>query len=257
MPCKASPNSFTRMTRSRYILAATVEGPDSSTIDFGSFVSPKAIPQMRDTAEVLDRLAWKQSRSALLAIVANPRGAEEASQQEGITYLAFSAVTLGDLQIRNTNKSIAEALNTLEEIQDICQKRGKKLVTYISMGFGNPYGDPYHTDLVGQFVDILVTLGSSVVSLADTVGTADAAQIRSLFETLTRQYPPLSWGASPFRIPWRRSPRSRLLSRPDAGASMERSVVLADARWQTTTWSETFPRNDPGVSRIERRGDSP
>src|ERR1700754_4173643 len=122
------------------------------TIDFGSFVSPKAIPQMRDTAEVLDQLAWKQSRSSLLAIVANTRGAEEASQHEGVAYLGFPLSLSETFQIRNTNKSIAEALNTLEEIQDICEKRSKKLVSYISMGFGNPYGDPYHTDLVEQFV---------------------------------------------------------------------------------------------------------
>lgn len=177
----------------RYINQLLKVGFD--TIDFGSFVSPKAIPQMRDTAEVLGRLEWKQSRSALLAIVANTRGAEEASQHEGVTYLGFPLSLSETFQIRNTNKSIAEALNTLEEIQDICQKRGKKLVSYISMGFGNPYGDPYHTDLVGQFVDILVTLGSSVVSLADTVGTADAAQVRLLFETLTRQYPTVELGA--------------------------------------------------------------
>lgn len=177
----------------RYINQLLKVGFD--TIDFGSFVSPKAIPQMRDTAEVLDRLAWKQSRSALLTIVANTRGAEEASQHEGITYLGFPLSLSETFQLRNTNKSIVEALNTLKEIQDICEKRGKKLVSYISMGFGNPYGDPYHTDLVGQFVDILVTLGSSVVSLADTVGTADALHVRSLFDTLTRQYPTVELGA--------------------------------------------------------------
>jgi hydroxymethylglutaryl-CoA lyase len=177
----------------RYINQLLKVGFD--TIDFGSFVSPKAIPQLRDTAEVLDKLEWEGSRSKLLAIVANTRGAEEASGHKGIVYLGFPLSLSETFQVRNTNKSIAEALNTLGEIQDICQKRNKKLVTYISMGFGNPYGDPYHPDLVGQFVDILVTLGSSVISLADTVGTASPGQISSLFAALTRQYPAIGLGA--------------------------------------------------------------
>jgi hydroxymethylglutaryl-CoA lyase len=176
----------------RYINQLLKVGFD--TIDFGSFVSPKAIPQMRDTAEVLASLNWKESRSKLLAIVANTRGAEEASRHEGITYLGFPMSISETFQIRNTNKSIAEALNALEEIQNICEQRGKKLVTYISMGFGNPYGDPYAVELVGQFVDILNTLGSDVISLADTVGSASPDEIRSLFSSLTRQYPQTELG---------------------------------------------------------------
>ena len=119
------------------------------TIDFGSFVSAKAIPQLRDTAEVLDGLHWQQSNTKLLTIVANTRGAEEASKHDAITYIGFPLSISETFQLRNTNKSIAEALNTLEEIKDLCVKNDQKLVTYISMGFGNPYGDAYTVDLVG------------------------------------------------------------------------------------------------------------
>jgi hydroxymethylglutaryl-CoA lyase len=171
----------------RYINQLLKVGFD--TIDFGSFVSPKTIPQMRDTAEVLGKLEWQSSQSKLLAIVANTRGAEEAAQHEAITFLGFPLSISETFQIRNTNKSIMEALNALEEIQNICLRKNKKLVTYISMGFGNPYGDPYAVELVAQFVDILNTLGSDVVSLADTVGSASPEEIRSLFALLTKQYP--------------------------------------------------------------------
>jgi len=159
------------------------------TIDFGSFVSPKAIPQLRDTKEVLEQLDWKNSRSKLLAIVANTRGAEEAALHEGITYLGFPLSISETFQQRNTNKSIGEALNTVEAIQNICLRSNKKLVTYISMGFGNPYGDPYDVALVAQFVDIMVTLGSSVISLADTIGVSNPDTITNLFTSLSKQYP--------------------------------------------------------------------
>ena len=119
------------------------------TIDFGSFVSPKAIPQMADTAQVLEGLDLTGTKSKLLAIVANQRGAEEACRHSAITYLGFPLSISETFQIRNTNKSISQALNTLEEIKNECLKSKKQLVTYISMGFGNPYGDPYEEDLVG------------------------------------------------------------------------------------------------------------
>jgi hydroxymethylglutaryl-CoA lyase len=164
------------------------------TIDFGSFVSPKAIPQMRDTAEVLQQLNWKESSSKLLAIVANTRGAEEASQFDAISYLGFPLSISETFQKRNTNKSIVDALNTLEEIQNICKRTGKELVTYISMGFGNPYGDPYHVDQVAQFVDILSALQCKIVSLADTIGVSTPENIQSLFTSLTRTFPDLEIG---------------------------------------------------------------
>lgn len=171
----------------QYINALLKVGFD--TIDFGSFVSAKAIPQMADTAQVFEQLDLAGGRSKLLAIIANTRGAEEAARCAGIRYLGFPLSISETFQQRNTNRSIPEALNTLEEIKNICDKRGKQLVTYISMGFGNPYGDPYEVSLVTQFVDILITLGSDVISLADTIGVADSASIESLFASVSRQFP--------------------------------------------------------------------
>jgi hydroxymethylglutaryl-CoA lyase len=158
------------------------------TIDFGSFVSPKAIPQMRDTAEVLANLDLKSSKSRLLAIVANTKGATEAAKHEAISFLGFPLSLSETFQMRNTNKSISEALNTVEEIQNICQQSGKTQVTYLSMGFGNPYNDPYDVKLVGQFVDILATLGVKIVSLADTIGVSTPENIDFLFSSLSKQF---------------------------------------------------------------------
>lgn len=159
------------------------------TIDFGSFVSSKAIPQMTDTAKVLEALDLTHGRSKLLAIVANERGAEEASGHSAISFLGFPLSISETFQKRNTNKSIAEALNTLEQIKNICTRSDKKLVTYISMGFGNPYGDPYAVDMVAGFADVLMTLGADVISLADTIGAADSATVESLFRSVSRQFP--------------------------------------------------------------------
>ena len=169
-----------------YINALLKVGFD--TIDFGSFVSPKAIPQMRDTAEVLEKIDWQSSISKLLAIVANTRGAEDASRHQGISYLGFPLSISETFQQRNTNKSVVEALNTLEEIKETCDRSGKKLVTYISMGFGNPYGDAYDVSLVANFVDILTTMGADVISLADTIGVATPDDIQSLFSNLSKRF---------------------------------------------------------------------
>ena len=165
------------------------------TIDFGSFVSPKAIPQLRDTADVLSRLDLSTTESKLLAIIANTRGAEEASKHEAISYLGFPLSISETFQQRNTNKSIAEALTSLDEIQAICEKTNKVLVTYISMGFGNPYGDLYDVDIVGKFVDILHSLDVKIISLADTIGVSKPDQIHYLFSTLTRQFSQIEFGA--------------------------------------------------------------
>jgi hydroxymethylglutaryl-CoA lyase len=177
----------------RYINQLLEVGFD--TIDFGSFVSPKAIPQMRDTAEVLAQLNWQSSASKLLAIVANVRGANEAVRHEAIRYLGFPLSISETFQQRNTNKSVAEALNEVSAIQDICTKNGKVLVCYISMGFGNPYGDPYDAKVVRQFVDILVTLGVEIVSLADTIGVARPEDITHLFTTLSDSFKSIELGA--------------------------------------------------------------
>ncbi|MBX2941952.1 MAG: hydroxymethylglutaryl-CoA lyase [Cyclobacteriaceae bacterium] len=165
------------------------------TIDFGSFVSSKAIPQLRDTAKVYDQLDLDNTKSKLLAIVANTRGAEEAVQFEGIHYLGFPFSISETFQQRNTNKSIVEALNTLGEIQELCKKHNKVLVTYISMGFGNPYNDPYDVSIVAQFTDILATLEIEVISLADTIGVSRPEQITYLFKLLKKQFPKVEFGA--------------------------------------------------------------
>lgn len=165
------------------------------TIDFGSFVSPKAIPQLRDTADVLAALDWRHSKSKLLVIVANTRGAEEAALHEGIAYIGFPLSISETFQLRNTNKSIAQALNTLEEVKNICVKTNKKLVTYISMGFGNPYGDAYSVELVDEFVAIVSSMGSDVISLADTIGVSTPENVSYLFASLSKQFPGLEIGA--------------------------------------------------------------
>ncbi|MBL7832675.1 MAG: hydroxymethylglutaryl-CoA lyase [Cyclobacteriaceae bacterium] len=168
---------------------------DFDTIDFGSFVSAKAIPQMRDTKEVLAGLDISATKSKLLAIVANTRGAEEAAQFQQITYLGFPLSISETFQQRNTNKSITEALNTLSDIQTICESSGKQQVVYISMGFGNPYNDPYSITLVEQFVDILNTLGVKIISLADTIGVSTPEQIKYLFEKLSGKFRDVELGA--------------------------------------------------------------
>lgn len=163
------------------------------TLDFGSFVSPKAIPQLRDTVEVLSQL--KVSDTKLLAIVANTRGAEEASQHDRITFLGFPLSISETFQQRNTNKSIAEALNTLDEIQQICLQSNKVLVTYISMGFGNPYGDLYSVDYVLKMTDVLATMGVAIISLADTIGVSQPEQIENLYSLAVKNFPSIEFGA--------------------------------------------------------------
>ena len=177
----------------RYINQLLKVGFD--TIDFGSFVSAKAIPQLRDTVEVLTELNVSTSKTKLLAIVANVRGAEEASRFNAISFLGFPLSISETFQQRNTNKSISEALNSVEEIQNICIRSNKKLVTYISMGFGNPYGDPYDVNLILQFVDILVTLGVEIISIADTIGVSNPENIYSLFSSLSKANPNVEIGA--------------------------------------------------------------
>ncbi|RIJ42442.1 hydroxymethylglutaryl-CoA lyase [Pontibacter oryzae] len=165
------------------------------TIDFGSFVSPKAIPQMRDTAAVLDQLDLSASSSKLLAIIANTRGAEDAAQHSQIDYLGFPLSVSETFQQRNTNKSIAEAMQQLAEIQDICVRTGKTLVTYISMGFGNPYKDSWDVETVIRFVQELDKLQVKVVSLSDTIGVASPENISYLFSHLIPAFEHIEFGA--------------------------------------------------------------
>jgi hydroxymethylglutaryl-CoA lyase len=177
----------------RYINQLMKVGFD--TIDAGSFVSAKAIPQMRDSAEVMERLESGLDKTKLLAIVANTRGAEEASRHARVSYLGFPLSISETFQQRNTNKSIVEALNTLQQIQEVCHRTGKTLVTYISMGFGNPYGDPYDASVVSKFADILSTLEVKIISLADTIGVSKPDQIRYLFRQLASDFPKIEFGA--------------------------------------------------------------
>lgn len=165
------------------------------TLDFGSFVSPKAIPQMSDTAEVLAGLDLSSTTSKLLAIIANVRGAEEAAQYDAISYLGFPLSVSETFQQRNTNKSIAEAMQQLKQIQDICQQQNKTLVTYISMGFGNPYNDPWNAETVIRLVEELDRMGVSIISLSDTIGVSDEANISYLFENLVSAFPHIEFGA--------------------------------------------------------------
>ena len=165
------------------------------TIDFGSFVSPKAIPQLRDTADVLNQLKLDNSSSKLLAIVANKRGAEQAVQFDEISYLGFPLSASETFQQRNTNKSIEQAFQLVEEIQQLCHQHNKTLVTYISMGFGNPYNDPYDAETVERFVQQLVNLDVKVISLADTIGVSNPENIHFLYTTLIPRFPNIEFGA--------------------------------------------------------------
>jgi hydroxymethylglutaryl-CoA lyase len=159
------------------------------TIDFGSFVSPKAIPQMADTNEVIGNLQLANSRSRLLAIIANERGAQDAVVYDEISYLGFPFSVSETFQKRNTNSTIEQSLGRVEEIQNLCIKNKKELVVYISMGFGNPYGDVYNEDIVFSWVNRLVAMEIKIISLADTVGLATAAQVYDISKYLVDSLP--------------------------------------------------------------------
>jgi len=165
------------------------------TIDFGSFVSPKAIPQLKDTADVLAQLDLSGAKSKLLAIVANQRGAEDAIKFEEIQYLGYPFSISETFQRRNTNSSIDESLVRLEAIQELCVKNNKELVTYLSMGFGNPYGDPFHEDIVANWLERLQGFDLKIFALSDTIGVSEPTIISRLFSTLIKEYPDLEIGA--------------------------------------------------------------
>jgi len=165
------------------------------TIDFGSFVSPKAIPQMQDTAEVLAQLDLSQTQSKLLAIIANTQGAQLASVYKEIQYLGFPFSISENFQMRNTHKTIAESLVTLQEILDIADASNKEVVAYLSMGFGNPYGDPWNIEIVGEWTERLATMGVKILSLSDTIGSSTPEVIDYLFSHLIPKYPQIEFGA--------------------------------------------------------------
>ncbi len=164
------------------------------TIDFGSFVSPKAIPQMADTVEVLKKLEIKNSASKLLAIIANTRGAEEAVCFDEISYLGFPFSISPTFQLRNTNSTQQESLQRIDEIQELCIKNKKQLVVYLSMGFGNPYGDVYNEDVLLHWADEMVKREIEIISLADTVGLGTKEQINIALKTLIPKYNNTTFG---------------------------------------------------------------
>lgn len=169
-------------TKAAYINLLLQVGFD--TIDFGSFVSAKAIPQMQDTAKVLEKLDLSKTNSKLLAIVANYRGAEEAAQHPEITYLGFPFSISETFQLRNTNSGIDKAFNTTKNIQELCIKTNKKLRIYLSMGFGNPYGDKWSIEILLSWTEKMVALGIEHIYAADTIGIATATQIAEIMKNL-------------------------------------------------------------------------
>lgn len=180
-------------TKADYINQLLQVGFD--TIDFGSFVSPKAIPQMRDTADVLARLHLDQTESKLLAIVANRRGAVDACQFEEIRYLGYPFSISETFQLRNTNATIEESIERVEQIQEIASQAKKELVVYISMGFGNPYGDDWNVEIVAKWTERLAAMGIGILQLSDTIGVANPDSISYLFSNLLPLYPNIEIGA--------------------------------------------------------------
>lgn len=164
-------------------------------LDFGSFVSAKAIPQLADTKEVIPQLDLSNTHTKLLAIIANTRGAEDAVQYDQITYLGFPFSISETFQLRNTNKTIVQSLVQVEEMQSLCMQRNKELVIYISMGFGNPYGDPYNAEVAINWVRKLTQLGIKNIAMADTVGVADPTNISYIFNSLVPEFKDIHIGA--------------------------------------------------------------
>lgn len=177
----------------RYLNSLMQVGFD--TLDFGSFVSPKAIPQMADTLDVLQGLDHGAGQTKLLAIVANTRGAAAAVRQEAIHHLGFPFSLSETFQRRNTNATMAEALTTVKEMQELCVKNNKELVVYLSMGFGNPYGDPWNAEVVEKWSETMSNLGIGILSLSDTIGIANPDSIAYLFKNLIPKFPHIEFGA--------------------------------------------------------------
>lgn len=191
-------------------------------VDFGSFVSPKAIPQLADTAQIIDQLDTEGSRSSLLAIVANTRGAREAAEFDKVDVLGFPFSVSETFQKRNTNRSITESLSIVEEIITICFSKKKIPLVYLSMGFGNPYGDPWNFEVVARHAEQLIQLGISELVLADTTGKSDPGSIEELFPKLKNEFPDASWAL-------------HLHSTPDTAAEKVKSALKAGCEYFDTT----------------------
>lgn len=164
------------------------------TIDFGSFVSEKAIPQLKDTGEVLNKLDFSVGKTKLLAIVANLRGVEQAIKHPQISYLGFPFSVSETFQQRNTNSGIEKSLIVVEELLNHCEKSYKQAVIYLSMGFGNPYGDLWSNDIVAHWTSELAKRGARVISLADTTGVSSPEKISYLFPHLVSNFPKIEFG---------------------------------------------------------------
>jgi hydroxymethylglutaryl-CoA lyase len=187
------PHPISTANKVAYLNALLRVGFD--VLDFGSFVSAKAIPQLADTKDVIPQLQLENTATKLLAIIANTRGAEEAVAYDQIYYLGFPFSISETFQQRNTNKSIAQSLAQVEEIQKLCVQRGKELVVYISMGFGNPYGDEYNAEIAIDWVSKLAALGIGTIAMSDTVGIAQQDTIDYLFRNLIPAFPGVNIGA--------------------------------------------------------------
>ena len=204
------------------------------TLDCGSFVSPKAIPQMADTAAVIEALETEKKNTKLLVIVANLRGAQMACSYPSIDVLGYPFSISENFQMRNTGKSIDESLTLLEEIISLSEKNQKELVVYLSMGFGNPYGDPWSPDIISQWIERLTEIGVNNLSLSDTIGCAMPSDIHALFSSLIPrgQHHRLAPIFTPLQ---QQQPKKfRQPFRGDAVALMELSRGLGDVQWLKT-----------------------
>ena len=205
----------------RYLNALLQVGFD--VLDFGSFVSPKAVPQMADTAQVLERLALSDTQTELLAIVANERGAQDACLFPQIQYLGYPFSISETFQVRNTRKTIEESIEIVDRIQELSQKHGKKLLIYLSMAFGNPYGDPWDVGILLTWVERMVARGIQFVSLADTIGRSDPEVAREAFSLVIPQFPEVGWSAHFHALPQHR--RSMIAAAYEGGCRRIESAI--------------------------------
>ena len=246
--------------KAKYINQLLKVGYD--TIDFGSFVSPKAIPQMRDTAEVLNLLDLAETTTDLLAIVANRRGADDACEFEEIKYLGYPFSITNTFQVRNTNSTIEESLDRVKDIQDLCHKHNKRLVIYISMGFGNPYGDPWNVDIVQSWVDRLADMGIRIMALSDTIGVSNPDNISYLFSNLIPPFPDVEFGAHLHTTPstWREKVRAAYESgcrrfdgaiKGYGGCPMAKDDLTGNMPMENILFYMDDSEIDPGINRKE------